>query len=82
MERLKPKEKALDLIDKHKDYCFHNFDNDADEQRKENARLCSIITAEEIIEWCKPNDEDCGFSLQPSLDYWTEVKLELENRQI
>lgn len=28
-----PQEKANELIDKFKGHCFHNFDNDASEQR-------------------------------------------------
>ena len=83
MTRLTPKDKAKELIDKCKEYCFHNFDNDAEEQRMNNAKQCALILADEFIEWCKPDsDEDCGFSLAPSYNYWNSVKLELENTNI
>jgi hypothetical protein len=36
----------------------------------------SIFLIDEFIKWCQPT-EDCGFSLEPTINYWTSVKYEL-----
>ncbi len=49
-----PKEKAKELIDKLKGFCFHNFDYDAEEMRIGNAKECATILVKEFSRQNKP----------------------------
>ena len=42
------------------------------------SKKCAIIACDEIMDWSKPSDDDCGVSLAPTYDYWNEVKQEIE----
>ena len=83
MEKLNPKEKAQELIEKHKKYCFHNIDNDVIEQQIHNAKNVSLITVEQIITIL----DNLGQSIihakrNNSIDYWEEVRNEILNYEL
>ena len=74
-----PEEKAKELIDKFKEYCFHNFDNDAEEQRINNAKECALITTEYLMKQL----DNIGQSIIHAernfrMNYWEQVRNELK----
>ena len=72
-----PKEKAKTLIDKFKGYSFNNFDNDATEQRTDNAKKCAIILVDEILEYIG-EIATIEYHFGKSIAYWKDVKDEIK----
>ena len=68
--------KAKQLIDKFKGYCFHNFDNDAEEQQLRNAKQCAIIHVDEILEHLE-QIRTVEYHFGKSIAYWKDVKDEI-----
>jgi len=67
---MKPKEKAQELVDK-----YSNYTTDWDYLIK--AKLCTLIAVDEILNALPPFDY--GLEFVAKIDYWTEVKTEIEN---
>jgi hypothetical protein len=62
-----PKKKAIELIEKFKNYSYSGRDNDK-ECRFENAKRCALIAVDEVIDECRVG-----------MDWWwQEVKQEIE----
>lgn len=71
------KEKAKRLVDKMKEYCFHNFDNDAEKQQIDNAKQCALIAIDEISIQVYRIQESQEITLYGTLKYLEEVKTEI-----
>ena len=61
-----PKEKAIDLVDKMYHYQW---------REKQRAKECALISVQELIDQCHSYRE---IDLGMSLEYWQEVKQEIE----
>lgn len=70
-----PKEKAIELVKKLKEYSFHNFDNDAEEQQINNAKESALICCFEIINALKNFDDPKKHYTE--VDYWGFVIKEI-----
>jgi hypothetical protein len=66
-----PKEKAIELFDK-----FNNPDRTNYPYYSHNAQQCALIAVEEILKAVINPDET--YLMQHSVNYWTEVKKEIE----
>ncbi len=71
-----PQEKANKLIKKLKDYCFHNSDNDAEEQRIYNAKQCALVCVDEILDHVE-EIRTFEYHFGKSIAYWRDVKDEI-----
>lgn len=65
-----PKEKAEELIDK---FMIHSSGNSNDN----TAKQCVLVAANEIIRIL--NDLNTIYYVSPAIEYWEEVKQELNN---
>ena len=64
------KDKAIELVDRFSFNC----------RECDNAKLCAIVTVDEIIEECyKWSGEDNSTWDRERFNFWTEVKREIEN---
>ena len=91
---MKPKEKAIELVEKFKKYAYSNTSHDSDlfyRILQENAKQCALVAVDEILTArpLMPNNVDwdgCGVThkywyeeqKQEALNYWQEVKEEIE----
>jgi hypothetical protein len=70
---LTPQEKAVELYNKY-------FDLGRDFTRgvsmKEFSKLCALLAVDEILK--AVNNPDETYLMKPSVNYWTEVKAEIE----
>ena len=67
-----PKEKAGELYNKMYDYSLF----------EEEAKRCALIAVDEIIEFMEADDFDsdtCYWANHSKMQYWQEVKQEIEN---
>jgi len=72
-----PKEKAKKLLGKYF-YYFPEFYNDREYGYNEDkAKECALIAVDEVIDCCKQYDE-LNETYVTQIDYWTEVKREIE----
>ena len=67
---MKPKEKAIELVEKFKKQTFG-----ADDFRKRNAKKCALICVIEIMNTVYGEWDD--YMNEPKQEYWQEVKTEL-----
>jgi len=65
-----PKEKAIELIDKFENETYSLIQGQLSKQ-------CALIAVEEILKAVDNPDEK--YSMKDSVDYWQEVKQEIEN---
>jgi len=73
---MESKEKAIELVDKYNNSIMSFL---SDNMKYQNAIKCALIAVDEIIKTDTLIDEDT-FVMKPSyLQYWKEVKKELEN---
>lgn len=70
----KAKEKALEIFNEHYFYLRANLMHD--EEAKEDAIVCALITVNRIIEVL---DNDVLLCKQVKIDFWQYVRQELEN---
>lgn len=75
---MEAKQKAIKMITKYTDYCFHNFDNDAEEQKFNNAKECVLITIDEILGHLN-EIASIEYHLGKSIAYWRDVIDEVKN---
>lgn len=75
---MKPKERALELVNKFAIYLRANlmYDEDADE----DAKQCALIAVDEIIEQCEFDViyDVLNQRYMDKLNYWDEVRQEIE----
>ena len=72
---MKPKEKAIELIDKYNNSIMSFL---SDNMKYQNAIKCALIAVDEIIKTDMLIDEDTFVETPSYLQYWKEVKQELE----
>jgi hypothetical protein len=72
---MKPKEKARELIDKYNNSIMSFL---SDNMKYQNAIKCALIAVDEIIKTDMLIDEDTFVETPSYLQYWKEVKQELE----
>ena len=77
-----PKEKAIELVDKFREYSHTDFNYtrggyQVDTQIK-NAKQCALIAVDEIIEATKTEIDRPDYNGVVLDKYWQEVKTELE----
>ena len=73
-----PKEKAIELYNK-----FYNTSSHPHhvESRKNNAKQCALIAVDEILQVLqKGHPTDLVLIPMDMIDYWLEVKREIENQ--
>jgi hypothetical protein len=70
-----PKEKAIDLINKYNNSIMSFL---SDNMKYQNAIKCALIAVDEIIKTDMLIDEDTFVETPSYLQYWKEVKQELE----
>jgi hypothetical protein len=71
-----PKEKAIELFDK------FNKPDTTHYPYVHNAQQCALIAVDEIIEFMEVDDFDsdtCYWANHSKMQYWQEVKQEIEN---
>ena len=74
-----PKEKAQELVDKFNKYtivCATHYSNGKIKENKDDAKECALIAVEEILK-TNPYEWD-GEDLNSNIEYWQEVKQEIE----
>ena len=74
-----PKEKAIELVNKFNKYtvvCVTHYSNGKMGENKQDAKQCALIAVSEIIK-TNPYEWD-GEDLNSTIDYWQEVKQEIE----
>jgi hypothetical protein len=72
---MKPQEKAIDLINKYNNSIMSFL---SDNMKYQNAIKCALIAVDEIIKTDMLIDEDTFVETPSYLQYWKEVKQELE----
>lgn len=70
-----PKEKAIELVDKYNNSIMSFL---SDNMKYQNAIKCALIAVDEIIKTDMLIDEDTFVETPSYLQYWKEVKQELE----
>jgi hypothetical protein len=73
---MKPKEKAEELIDKFENYSFMDIDKRISSFN--SAKQCALIAVDEIINTGLLLDSSIYVMVKTSLDYWQQVKQEIE----
>jgi hypothetical protein len=69
-----PKEKAEELV-----LTYLRIDNNTKEWfNKHIAKQCALIAVDEIINVCLPSSEYGGVITDATIEYWQEVKQEIE----
>jgi hypothetical protein len=71
-----PKEKALQLIDKFENYSFIDIDKRISSFN--SAKQCALVAVDEIIKTDMLIDEDTYVMTPSYLQYWEQVKQEIE----
>ena len=66
-----PKEKAEELFDR-----YYKLVNSPTQTWKNITKQCALIAADEILK--RVNDPDETYLMKHSVNYWTEVKQEIE----
>jgi hypothetical protein len=79
-----PKEKAIDLVDKFNQYTVKastHYPNGKMVECKDDAKQCALIAVDEIIEQCEFDviHDVLNQRYMGKLNYWDEVKQEIEN---
>jgi hypothetical protein len=73
---MKPKEKAEELIDKFENYSFMDIDKKISSFN--SAKQCALVAVDEIINTGLLLDSSIYVMVKTSLDYWQQVKQEIE----
>jgi hypothetical protein len=63
------------------DFTDDDYNTDYTKQRIRQ-KQCALICIEEIIheiDCCDTLSQECGLSLTPTIQYWVDVKQEIEN---
>lgn len=71
---MSPKEKAKELYDKY----FELVEAQTSEQQEDNARQSALIAVDEIIK-SNPHSNPFNTDVHSTMDYWQEVKHEINN---
>ena len=77
-----PKEKAQELVKKMYGNIFDGGQYEDAEESWYNAKQCALIAVDEIIEFMEVDDFDsdtCYWANHSKMQYWIEVKQEIEN---
>jgi hypothetical protein len=71
-----PQQKALQLIDKFENYSFMDIDKKISSFN--SAKQCALVAVDEIINTGLLLDSSIYVMVKTSLDYWQQVKQEIE----
>jgi hypothetical protein len=71
-----PKQKAVDLFNDYYSYLKANLMYD--EEARLDAKVCALIAVDEIINICLPSSEYGGVITNATIEYWQEIKQEIE----
>ena len=71
-----PKEKAIELVNKYYNKIEHTISDEYAEVTKEITKVCALIAVDEILKAVDNPDET--YLMKHSVNYWTEVKQEIE----
>ena len=80
-----PKEKAKELVDKFRDYAYsYELVDELEDTEDWNAKQCALICVDEIVKILMNlrgefmDLKNISYSKTESLEYWQEVKQEIE----
>ena len=75
-KQITPKEKAQELVDKFRNEILSFL---SDNMKKINAKRCALVAVDEILNQLSPLElSPIGTYTNPKIEYWLEVKQELE----
>ncbi len=73
-----PEEKAQEFIDAFKEFCFHNFDNDAEQQILDNAKGYALVAIYYLMTQLNSLETTMNAEANYRMNYLEQVKQVLE----
>jgi len=72
---MRPKEKAIELVNKYYNKIEHTISDEYAEVTKEITKVCALIAVNEILDTLDKNLDSSQFSV---MNYWNDVKEKIE----